>query len=72
MSSPKSRPLERFWPYAELPEQPTDEELAALNPEALKVVQQSSLGETLGRARMFFNLPSAVQQYERTHSSVAT
>ena len=26
---PKFRPLERFWPYAELPEQPTDEELAA-------------------------------------------
>ncbi len=31
--SPKYRPLERFWPYAELPEQPTDEELAALDPD---------------------------------------
>jgi hypothetical protein len=30
---PKSRPLERFWPYAELPEQPTDEELAAIDPD---------------------------------------
>jgi len=30
---PKARPLERFWPYAELPEQPTDEELAALDPD---------------------------------------
>jgi hypothetical protein len=30
---PKHRPLERFWPYAELPEQPTDEELAALDPD---------------------------------------
>src|SRR6185436_6991767 len=30
---PVNRPLERFWPYAELPEQPTDEELAALHPE---------------------------------------
>ena len=29
---PKYRPLERFWPYAELPEQPTDEELAKLDP----------------------------------------
>ena len=29
----KFRPLERFWPYAELPEQPTDEELAALDPD---------------------------------------
>lgn len=31
--APKHRPLERFWPYAELPEQPTDEELAALDPD---------------------------------------
>ena len=30
---PKFRPSERFWPYAELPEQPTDEELAALDPD---------------------------------------
>ena len=30
---PKVRPLERFWPYADLPEQPTDEELAALDPD---------------------------------------
>jgi hypothetical protein len=27
------RPVERFWPYLGLPEQPTDEELAALSPE---------------------------------------
>ena len=27
------RPLERFWPYVDLPEQPTDEELAALDPD---------------------------------------
>jgi hypothetical protein len=30
---PRYRPLERFWPYADLPEQPTDEELAALDPD---------------------------------------
>jgi hypothetical protein len=30
---PKFRPSERFWPYAELPETPTDEELAALDPD---------------------------------------
>jgi len=30
---PKYRPLERFWPYAELSEQPTDDELAALDPD---------------------------------------
>ena len=31
--TPKYRPLERFWPYADLPEQPTEEELAALDPD---------------------------------------
>jgi hypothetical protein len=30
---PEFRPVERFWPYADLPEQPSDEELAALPPE---------------------------------------
>ncbi len=30
---PDYRPIERFWPYVELSEQPTDEELAALTPE---------------------------------------
>jgi len=30
---PDYRPMERFWPYVDLPEQPTDEELAALSPE---------------------------------------
>ena len=33
VSVPDYRPVERFWPYVDLPEQPTDEELAALNPE---------------------------------------
>jgi hypothetical protein len=28
-----TRPLERFWPYAELPEQLTDEEMARLDPD---------------------------------------
>ncbi len=31
--TPKYRPLERFWPYADVPEQPSDEELAALDPD---------------------------------------
>ena len=30
---PDYRPLERFWPYLDLPEQPTDDELASLDPE---------------------------------------
>jgi high affinity sulfate transporter 1 len=39
--------------------------LAALNPEALAMVQRSKLGEMLGRERMFFNLQMAVEKYER-------
>ncbi|HXW05549.1 MAG TPA: hypothetical protein VD833_09990 [Vicinamibacterales bacterium] len=30
---PAYRPIERFWPYADLPEQPSDEELARLDPD---------------------------------------
>jgi hypothetical protein len=33
METPKYRPLERFWPYADLPEQPTDDELVATDPD---------------------------------------
>jgi hypothetical protein len=29
----RTRPLERFWPYAEHPEEPTVDELAALDPD---------------------------------------
>lgn len=32
-AAPCYRPRERFWPYASLPEQPTAEELAALDPD---------------------------------------
>jgi len=39
--------------------------LAALNPEALKVIENSPLGHTLGRERMFFNLTDAVNAYEK-------
>jgi hypothetical protein len=33
MSGRTTRPLERFWPYVEKPEEPTAEELAALDPD---------------------------------------
>jgi hypothetical protein len=35
---PSTRPLERFWPYVDLPEYPTDEELAALDPDLREVL----------------------------------
>ena len=59
---PDYRPVERFWPYVDLPEQPTDEELAALNPE---------LAEALfGTPRLPFSVSidfprSTVPDYER-------
>jgi hypothetical protein len=31
--APEYRPLERFWPYRDLPEQPDEEELAGLDPD---------------------------------------
>ncbi len=46
--APKYRPIERFWPYAELPEQPTDEELAAVDPD----LQEALFGS---RPRPFFD-----------------
>jgi high affinity sulfate transporter 1 len=38
--------------------------LVALNPEVLRMVQRSSLGGTLGRERMLFNLQSVVERYQ--------
>jgi high affinity sulfate transporter 1 len=38
--------------------------LAALNPEALRVIQRSPLGEVLGRERTFFNVVTAVEAYQ--------
>jgi high affinity sulfate transporter 1 len=37
--------------------------LAALNPEVLAMVRNSSLGPILGRERMFFNLETAVEKF---------
>jgi sulfate permease, SulP family len=39
--------------------------LVGLNPEVLRTVQNSELGETLGRERMFFNLERAVENFQR-------
>jgi MFS superfamily sulfate permease-like transporter len=38
--------------------------LAGLNPEALRVIQRSPLGEVLGCQRMFFNIQEAVKRYQ--------
>jgi hypothetical protein len=31
--APRYRPIQRFWPYVDLPEEPTDEEIAAIDPD---------------------------------------
>ena len=36
--APKRRPSERFWPYVDLTEQPTDEELALLDPDLRQIL----------------------------------
>jgi len=35
---PPFRPMERFWPYVDLPQQPSDEELAAIDPDLRDVL----------------------------------
>jgi hypothetical protein len=50
------RPIERFWPYVDLPEQPTDEELARIDPE---------LAEALfGRPRVPFSITLVFPRFE--------
>jgi len=44
--------------------------LTALNPEAFEVVARSSLGNALGRERMFFNLQEAVIAFEQRATKV--
>jgi len=37
--------------------------LAALNPDLFKMIDGSTLGDALGRDRMFFNLRKAIHAY---------
>lgn len=73
---PETRPLERFWPYSELSEQPSDEELAKVQPElrealfgplnlpfSVSLVFPSFDGETFPRA---LELARASDEYAAT------
>jgi hypothetical protein len=55
-SQPTHQPLERFWPYADLPEQPTDEELAVIHPELRRVL--------FGAAAMPFSITLVFPAFE--------
>ncbi len=46
--------------------------LVGLNPEVLRMVQRSPLGETLGREAMHFNVETAVAKYSESESTAAT
>ena len=52
-SGPDYRPVERFWPYVDLPEQPTDGELAALSPELSEALFGTPRAAVLDHARVF-------------------
>jgi hypothetical protein len=67
---PKYRPLERFWPYADLPEQPTAAELASLDPdlhEALFGAQPRPFSITLVFPRL--DLPAFARALELARAS---
>ena len=53
---PEHRPRETFWPYAELPEEPTPEELAALDPELRDVL--------FGRTERPFSITLSFRPFE--------
>lgn len=78
---PRYRPLERFWPYADLPEQPTNEELAAVDPdlrEALFGQQRGPFSITLVFPRLdvpdfarALDLARASAEYRETGAGAA-
>jgi hypothetical protein len=53
---PQYRPLKRFWPYADLPEQPTEAELAALDPDLR--------AELFGRPPLPFSVTLAFPRFD--------
>ena len=60
---PAYQPLERFWPYADLAEQPSDEELAELHPELREALFGAAQSAVFDLARCFRN--STGDAYER-------
>lgn len=56
---PVYRPVERFWPYADLSENPSDEELAAINPDLRAAL--------LGKPPLPFSLTVVFPRFEGEH-----
>ena len=53
---PTQRPSESFWPYAELAEHPTDEEMAALDPDLAEML--------FGRTKRSFSITLSFAPFE--------
>ena len=67
---PDYRPIERFWPYVDLPEQPTDEELADLNPELAEALfGRSPLPFSVSLQFPAFDAPDYVTAVELARAS---
>jgi len=60
---PTHRPLDRFWPYADLSEQPSDEELAALHPALREAI--------FGASTVPFSITISFPQFEGEHYAKA-
>lgn len=60
---PVHRPLDRFWPYADLPEQPSEAELAALHPELREAI--------FGRSSLPFSITLSFPKFEGDQYAVA-
>jgi anti-anti-sigma regulatory factor len=41
-----------------------------LNSTVFELIERAPLGTTMGHERMFFNLPSAVEHYEKTRNAI--
>ena len=68
--TPMYQPLERFWPYADLPEQPTREELAALDPDLHAGAVRRAAAAVLDLARLSaFELPDFARALELARAS---
>ena len=60
---PVHRPLDRFWPYADLSEQPSEQELAALHPELREAI--------FGASSLPFSVTLSFPKFEGEAYSVA-
>ena len=60
---PVHRPLDRFWPYADLPEQPSEQELAALHPELREAI--------FGRSSLPFSVTLSFPKFEGENYALA-